>query len=194
MPAAPPAPLIAAHTPIARCSWGPGGNEEVMIASDDAAMNAQLSPETPLGAISISRIAEPPISEGAEGTSAATNAAGAQFPQRGRRASKNPRSDRVGVEDPLQVGRSEAEARLDRLQCHDDDAEIEEDHELGTRRRPAATRTGCQPWFGRELTVVPQRSCRPEFPPALTGPQERCDHHAMHLRRRLALDTVSHSV
>src|SRR5947207_1206286 len=43
-PAAPPSPFIAAHRPIARWSWGPGGNDEVMIASEDAAINAQLQP------------------------------------------------------------------------------------------------------------------------------------------------------
>ncbi len=43
-PAAPPSPFIAAHRPIARCSWGPGLNEEVTMASDEAAMNAQLKP------------------------------------------------------------------------------------------------------------------------------------------------------
>ena len=74
-PAAPPAPFIAAHSPIARCSWGPGGNDDVMIASDEAAMNAQLKPWTPRAMTSISLVVErPPTSDVSENrTSAATN-------------------------------------------------------------------------------------------------------------------------
>ena len=74
-PAAPPAPFIAAHSPIARCSCGPGGNDEVMIASEEAAMNAQLNPWTPRAMTSIVLLVErPPISDVSENsTSAATN-------------------------------------------------------------------------------------------------------------------------
>ena len=75
VPAAPPRPFIAAHRPIARCSCGPGGNDEVMMASEEAAMNAQLKPCTPRATISIWRLtAAPPTSEVIENRiSAATN-------------------------------------------------------------------------------------------------------------------------
>ena len=75
VPAAPPSPFIAAHSPIARWSRGPGGKEEVTMASEEAAMNAQLKPCTPRAAISIWRFtAAPPTSEVIENrTSAATN-------------------------------------------------------------------------------------------------------------------------
>ena len=39
--------------------------------------------------------------------------------------------DRVGVDDPLQFGRGEAEAQLDRGQRDVDDAQVEDHHELG---------------------------------------------------------------
>ena len=75
VPAAPPAPFIAAHRPIARCSCGPGGNDEVMIASEDAAISAQLKPWTPRAVISSPLLgAKPPASDVIENsTSAATN-------------------------------------------------------------------------------------------------------------------------
>ncbi len=38
--------------------------------------------------------------------------------------------DRIRIDHPLQFGRGEAEARLDRGQRHVDDAEVEDDHEL----------------------------------------------------------------
>ena len=43
-PAAPPRPFIAAQIPIARCSCGPGANEAVMIASEEAAISAPAKP------------------------------------------------------------------------------------------------------------------------------------------------------
>ena len=45
-PAAPPSPFIAAQMPIARWSFGPGGNEAVMIASEVAAISAPARPCT----------------------------------------------------------------------------------------------------------------------------------------------------
>ena len=63
-PAAPPRPFIAAQMPIARCSFGPGGNEAVMIASDVAAINAPARPCTARAATStIWSGAAPPASE-----------------------------------------------------------------------------------------------------------------------------------
>ena len=44
VPAAPPSPFIAAQVPIARWSCGPGGIDEVMIASDEAAISAPARP------------------------------------------------------------------------------------------------------------------------------------------------------
>ena len=71
-PAAPPSPFIAAHSPIARCSWGPGGNDEVTIASEDAAMKAQLKPWTARATTSISWVwAAPPASEATPNRSSA---------------------------------------------------------------------------------------------------------------------------
>ena len=74
-PAAPPRPFIAAHRPIARFSRGPGGNVEVMIASDEAAMNAHEKPCTPRATISIVvSCAAPPANEAIENRiSAETN-------------------------------------------------------------------------------------------------------------------------
>ena len=53
VPAAPPSPFMAAHRAIARWSLGPGGKEEVMMASEEAAMKAQLNPCTPRATNSI---------------------------------------------------------------------------------------------------------------------------------------------
>jgi hypothetical protein len=69
--------------------------------------------------------------------------------------------DRVGVDDPLQFGRQEAEARLDRGQRDVDDAQVEDHHELRhaaddqqphrtatllglVRRRPGYARSCCR--------------------------------------------------
>ncbi len=71
-PAAPPSPFIAAHRPIARCSCGPGANDEVMIASEHAAIRAPPRPCTARATISISRPgAAPPTSEASPNRSSA---------------------------------------------------------------------------------------------------------------------------
>ena len=73
VPAAPPAPFIAAHSPIARFSCGPGANDEVMIASEDAAISAQLKPWTPRATISSPLLgASPPASDVIENSTSAT--------------------------------------------------------------------------------------------------------------------------
>ena len=74
-PAAPPSPFIAAHVPIARWSFGPGGNDEVIIASEDAAISAPASPCPARAPTSRPRSgATPPASEAsAKSSSAATN-------------------------------------------------------------------------------------------------------------------------
>jgi hypothetical protein len=74
-PAAPPTPFIAPHSPIARWRAGPAGNDEVMIASEQAAISAPPKPCTPRAMISVCLSgARPPASEAAANTaSAATN-------------------------------------------------------------------------------------------------------------------------
>ena len=64
-----------ANVPIARWSLGPGSNEEVMIASEEAAISAPAMPCAARAAISVSRSgATPPASEAApKKTSAVTN-------------------------------------------------------------------------------------------------------------------------
>ena len=74
-PAEPPSPFMAAHTPIARCSCGPGGKEAVMIASEHAAISAPAMPCSARAATSTSLVgAAPPASEAsANSSSAITN-------------------------------------------------------------------------------------------------------------------------
>ena len=77
--------------------------------------------------------ARPPASEASANSSSASDehpalaevvgGAPAEHQEAGER-------DRVGVDDPLQLGRGEAEARLDRGQRDVDDAQVEDDHEL----------------------------------------------------------------
>ncbi len=72
IPAAPPSPFIAAHAPIARLSCAPGANEEVMIASEQAAISAPPTPCAARAAISVVRsAATPPASEASANTSSA---------------------------------------------------------------------------------------------------------------------------
>ena len=52
-PAAPPTPFIAPHRPIARWRAGPAANEDVMIASELAAMSAPPKPWNPRATISV---------------------------------------------------------------------------------------------------------------------------------------------
>ena len=114
---------------------GPAGNDEVMIASEDAAIRAPARPCT----------ARAPISNPRSGRDAARQRGEPEQDQRhdehpalpeviGRAAAEHQEAregDRVRVDDPLQVGRGEAEARLDRGQRDVDDAQVEDDHELG---------------------------------------------------------------
>ncbi len=76
IPAAPPSPFIAAHVAIARCSWGPGANDAVMIASEHAAISAPANPCSARAATSVPWSgARPPASEAMpNSTSAAANA------------------------------------------------------------------------------------------------------------------------
>jgi hypothetical protein len=72
IPAAPPRPFIDAHAPIARLSCGPGLNEEVMIASEHAAISAPPRPCAARAAIRVARSgARPPASEASANTSSA---------------------------------------------------------------------------------------------------------------------------
>jgi FtsZ-interacting cell division protein ZipA len=62
--------------------------------------------------------------------------------------------DHIGVDNPLQVGRGEPKARLDRGQRDVDDAQVEDDHELGHAAN------GQQPRRTRALLALGRR-CRP---------------------------------
>ena len=74
-PAAPPAPFIAPQSPIARCRAAPSGNDEVIAASDPAAISAPPKPCTPRATIrSVWSGAVPPASDAsAKISSAATS-------------------------------------------------------------------------------------------------------------------------
>ncbi len=66
-------------------------------------------------------------------------------------------SDRVGVDDPLQFWRREAEAQLDRGQRDVDDAQVEDDHELrdaAHAQQPCLARA--EPALGRSAAVAPR--------------------------------------
>ena len=134
-PAAPPTPFIAAHRPIARCSAGPAANEEVMIASELAAISAPPKPWNRARDDQRVLVRREPAGERGDARTATSasderpalpevvGCAAAEHQEAGER-------DRVGVDDPLQVRRREAEARLDRRQRDVDDAQVEDDHEL----------------------------------------------------------------
>ena len=133
-PAAPPTPFIAPHSAIALSAAGPAANDEVMIASEVAAISAPAKPCAPRATISVAWSgARPPASDAAANRTSASDErpplaelvrrAAAEHQESGER-------DRVRVDDPLQVVRGEAEADLDRRQRDVDDAQVEDDHEL----------------------------------------------------------------
>ena len=79
------------------------------------------------------RARAPPASEASANSSSASDERPALAEVVGGAAAEHQEAgerDRVGVDDPLQVGRGEAEARLDRGQRDVDDAQVEDDHEL----------------------------------------------------------------
>ena len=105
-----------------------------MIASEHAAISAPARPWSARATISISRFGasaagqrgEPEQHQRSDERAALAEVVGgaaAEHQEAGE-------GDRVGVDDPLQVGRGEAEARLDRGQRDVDDAQVEDDHEL----------------------------------------------------------------
>ena len=134
VPVAPPAPFIAPHRPIARWRSGPGANEEVITASDAAAMIAPPRPCSARAPTSISWVcAAPPMSEASANMSSPVTNVRRLAEQVGGTPAEHQKSgerDRVGVDDPLQVRVGEAEARVDRRQRDVDDRDIEDDHEL----------------------------------------------------------------
>jgi hypothetical protein len=88
-----------------------------MIASDDAAIRAPAKPCAARAPISSPRSDHPPLPEVI-----------CRAPSEQQKAGEG---NRIRVDHPLQIGRREAKARLDRWQRHVDDAQVEDDHELG---------------------------------------------------------------
>ena len=133
-PAAPPSPFIAAHVADRAMQLGPGANDEVMIASEHAAIRAPARPCTaraPIEHLAVRRDAarqrgEPEQEQRRHEHPALAEVVGGA-PAEHQEARER---DRVRVDDPLQFGRGEAEARLDRGQRDVDDAQVEDDHEL----------------------------------------------------------------
>ncbi len=134
IPAAPPRPFIAAHAPIARCSCGPGrerGGDDRQRARrhQRAAETLRRARGDERSAVGREAAGERREREHAQrqhehpALAEVVGGAAAEHQEAGER-------DRVGVDDPLQFGRREAEARLDRGQRDVDDAQVEDDHEL----------------------------------------------------------------
>jgi hypothetical protein len=116
-----------------------------MMASEDAAMKAQLSPEHLLALRGTARKrGQREQAECRHEHTALAEAVGgpaAEHEEAGER-------DRVRVDHPLQVGRGEVQARLDRRQGDVDDAQVEDDHEL-SHAADGQQQTG--PCHGRSL-------------------------------------------
>ena len=106
-----------------------------MIASELAAINAAARPCTARAPTSTPWVgATPPISEVIPNSDQRRYERAALPEEIGRATAKHQEAgerDRIRVDDPLQVRRGEAEARLDRGQRDVDDAQVEDDHELG---------------------------------------------------------------
>ena len=153
-----------------------------MIASEEAAMNAQLKPCTrarrhqhllALGGAAHQRGRGEEHQRRDEHSPLPKLIGGTPAQQ------EEPREgDRVRVDDPQQLCRGEVEARLDRGQRHIDDAQVEDDHEL----RHAAD--GKNPAFARTNPGVCARQ-----PPPLGGRRD-VGVHAVAGADRVGLDAA----
>ncbi len=133
-PAAPPAPFIAAHRPIARCSFGPGGkvgddDRQRACGHEGAGEPLQPARADQHHAIRCSAAHQRGDPEQHEGRHKdltlpeVVRGAAAEDEEAGEH-------DHVRVDHPQQFGRREAEVRLHVRQRHVDDAQVEDHHEL----------------------------------------------------------------
>ena len=132
--AAPPA-AIALHTPSAFVRSGPSANVVVMIDSAAGETSAAPRPCSARAAISIPDEVREPAQQRRDVENSTTPARKIRLrPMQvaGPAAEQQEAAEqqRVAVDDPLQVGRREAEVALDRGQRDVGDRRVEDDHEL----------------------------------------------------------------
>ena len=140
-----------AYTPIARFRSFPSGKVTAISASEVGAANAPPMPCTTRAMSSQAwSVAKPPASEPSANSSDAEHedppppeqVAGAPAEQQ-----QPAEGERVGVDDPFQVGTGKVQRVLDVRQRHVDDGGIEHDHEL--RGRDDREREAEPPWRRR---------------------------------------------